>query len=234
MISVVIPAHNEEALLGATLAALRDGLDAAGDEGGFEIIVVDDASVDRTAAIAREAGARVVPVAVRQIAAARNAGAAASRGDRLIFVDADTIVPRATLAQALEALRGGAAAGGAYGRLPPGEALWARAAWAPFQWGMVLLRMPGGAFMFMTRAAFDAAGGFDERYFASEEIHFARALKRIGRFTMVREPVITSARKFRLLGFRGMLREWLRLARRGPAALRSREHLGLWYDRHRD
>lgn len=234
MISAVIPAHNEEALLAATIAAIRSGLEAAADPAGFEIIVVDDASSDRTAAIAREAGARVVPVDRRQIAAARNAGAAAARGDRLIFVDADTIVPPATLAQALDALRRGAAAGGAHGRLPPGDALWARAAWAPFQWGMVLLRLPGGAFMFMTRAAFDAAGGFDERYFASEEIHFARALKRVGRFEMVREPVITSGRKFRLLGVRGMLRAWLRLARLGPAALKSREHLGLWYDRHRD
>lgn len=99
---------------------------------------------------------------------------------------------------------------------------------------MIVLRMPGGAFMFMTRAAFDAAGGFDERYFASEEIHFARALKKVGRFAMVRPRVITSGRKFRLLGPKRMMREWFRLAVRGPAVLRNRKHLGLWYDTHRD
>ena len=234
MISVVIPAHNEEALLGATIGALMTALRALVPEDGFEVVVVDDASTDRTGEVATNAGARVVPVNVRQIAAARNAGAKAARGGTLIFVDADTIVPRETLRQTLAALAEGVAAGGAPAALPSPQPFWSRASWAPFQWGMVLLRMPGGAYMFMTRAAFDAAGGFDEQYFASEEIHFARALKRVGRFRMVRPHVVTSDRKFRLLGFRGMMREWMRLARRGRAALRSRTHLGLWYDKHRD
>ncbi|HEX6324664.1 MAG TPA: glycosyltransferase [Vicinamibacterales bacterium] len=235
MISIVVPAHNEEALIGATLEALTRGLRALGPPvPAHELIVVDDGSDDRTADIARAAGARVVPVKVRQIAAARNAGAAAASGDLLFFVDADTIVPERTLRASVEAIARGAVAGGAAAALPRSEARWARAAWAPFQWGMVLLRMPGGAFMFMTRAAFEAAGGFDERYFASEEIHLARALKREGRFVMVRPQVITSGRKFRLLGPARMTREWLRLARRGPRALRHRKHLGLWYDKHRD
>jgi GT2 family glycosyltransferase len=99
---------------------------------------------------------------------------------------------------------------------------------------MILLRLPGGACMFMTREAFHAAGRFDERYFAGEEIHFARALKKVGPFRMAPHPVITSGRKFRLLGFRGMMREWARLAFHGPAALKDRKHLGLWYGPHRD
>lgn len=226
MLSIIIPAHNEEGFLRSTLAALTA---AAGSLGPFELIVVDDASTDATADVARAAGARVVPVAVRHIAAARNAGAAAASGTRLVFVDADTIVPAATLAAAVAALDAGAAAGGTHARLPAGEPRWARAAWAPFQWGMILLGMPGGAFMFMTRRAFEAAGGFDERFFASEEIHFARALKRVGRFVMVRPPVTTSARKFHALGAAGILREWLGMLVRGPRVLRSRDHLGLWY-----
>lgn len=231
-LSFVVPAHNEEALLGATLRALRDAAEAAG--GPYEIIVVDDDSADGTAGIAAAAGARVVPVKVRHIAAARNAGAAAAKGDALMFIDADTLVPRDTVRQALDALGAGAVAGGAPARLPGADPLWAKVAWAPFQLGMILLRMPGGACMFMTRDAFHAAGGFDERYFASEEIHFARALKKVGPFRMLREPVITSGRKFRILGFRGMMREWFRLAVRGPAALKTRKHLGLWYGPHRD
>lgn len=234
MISVVIPAHNEEALLGATIEAIQAAFASVRGAGPFEIVVVDDDSTDRTAAVAEAAGARVVPAKVRQIAAARNAGARAARGEWLIFVDADTLLPASTLQDTLAALRDGVSAGGAPGRLPPAEPLWARASWVPLQWGMILLNMPGGAYMFMTRAAFDAAGGFDERYFASEEIHLARALKKIGRFRMVRHPVVTSGRKFRLLGFRGMMRELTRLAVRGPRALRSRKHLGLWYDKHRD
>jgi glycosyltransferase involved in cell wall biosynthesis len=233
-LSFVIPAHNESALIGGTLAALRTALDGLAVTPAHEIIVVDDASTDGTAAIASAAGATVVAVDRRQIAAARNAGAAAARGNVLIFVDADTIVPAATLAAVLAALARGAVAGGASARLQRDDPRWARAAWAPFQWGMIALRLPGGAFMFATRAAFEAAGRFDERYFASEEIHLGRALKRVGPFRMVRPPVITSGRKFRLLGARGVARAWLRMAARGPRVLRGRERLGLWYDSHRD
>ena len=235
MISVVIPAHNEEALLGETIDALAAAFAALDHApGAFEIVVVDDDSNDGTAEIARARGARVVPVKLRQIGAVRNAGAAASRGELIIFVDADTIVPIETLQRTFAAVAGGAIAGGAPARLPRSEPLWARAAWKPFQWGAVSLKLPGGAYMFTTRAAFDAVGGFDLKYFAAEEIHFARALKKVGRFTVVRHPVITSGRKFRLIGFRGMLRVWLQLAMRGPRALQDRKHLGLWYDKHRD
>nr|MDQ3069786.1 glycosyl transferase family 2 [Acidobacteriota bacterium] len=86
---------------------------------------------------------------------------------------------------------------------------------------------------FMTRAAFDAAGGFDEEYFASEEIHLARKLKRLGPFRMVRPPVVTSGRKFTLLGFTGMMRAWAGIASRGRAGLKRREGLDLWYGKHR-
>ena len=71
------------------------------------MIVVDDGSTDRTADIGREHGAQVVSVAHRQIAATRNAGARAARGDVFIFVDADTLVHEALVRLALQALRDG-------------------------------------------------------------------------------------------------------------------------------
>jgi glycosyltransferase involved in cell wall biosynthesis len=232
VISFIIPAHNEEALIARTIQAIADA--AAHVNLSFEILVVDDSSSDRTADAARAAGARVVSAQVHQIAAARNAGAAAAAGDVLVFVDANTIVPAETLRQTLAALEAGCVAGGAPARLDTGAQWWAHLSWLPFQVGARVVRLPGGAYMFMTRQAFESAGRFDERYFAGEEIQLGRALKRVGRFRVVRHPVITSGRKFRILGFRGMTREWLKLARRGPAALRDRKHLGLWYDRHRD
>ncbi|MEX2272894.1 MAG: glycosyltransferase [Vicinamibacterales bacterium] len=228
----MIPAHNEEALIGSTLTALRAAIDTVGEP--YEIIVVDDDSTDRTAAVAAAHGARVVHVTLRQIAAVRNAGAAAAAGGVLIFVDADTIVPAATVGDVMKATAAGAVAGGASSRLDPHAPFWAKAGWLPFQFAAPTLRLPGGAFMFVTRAAFDAVGGFDERYFAGEEIYLARALKKVGPFRMVRPAVITSGRKFRLLGFGGTLRIWLTLARHGMVALKDRKHLGFWYDKHRD
>lgn len=109
-ISVIIPAFNEEELLGRTLSAIAQVAQALGEP--FDVIVVDDASTDRTAPVARERGARVVSVSCRQIAATRNAGARAAAGDVFIFVDADTIVSEAAVRAAIAATRDGAVGGG--------------------------------------------------------------------------------------------------------------------------
>ena len=113
MISFVIPAHNEAALIGRTLSAVRESTRHLSEPS--EVIVVDDASTDGTGEIARGHGARVVPVHFRRIAATRNAGAREAVGELLFFVDADTVVPARALRAAVRALRGGGVGGGAGG-----------------------------------------------------------------------------------------------------------------------
>ena len=71
MISFIVPAHNEEACLARTLPAIHEAARVVGHP--YEVIVVDDASTDATAEVARENNARVVSVKHRQIAATRNA-----------------------------------------------------------------------------------------------------------------------------------------------------------------
>src|SRR4026209_2142473 len=107
MISFIVPAYNEEAELPGTLRAIHSA--AVGYE--YEIVVVNDGSTDATAATGEQFGARVVSIERRQIAAARNAGAKAGRGDVFIFVDADTRIgpehgPRAVAAPAAGAAGG--------------------------------------------------------------------------------------------------------------------------------
>ncbi|WP_332699785.1 glycosyltransferase, partial [Halalkalibacter lacteus] len=75
-------------------------------------------SSDGTAAIAGAAGARVLRVEYRHIAATRNAGARAARGEAFFFVDADTQVKLDVVAAALQALAQGAVGGGCAVRLP--------------------------------------------------------------------------------------------------------------------
>ena len=84
LISFVIPAWNEESVLGPTLAAVSVATRHLAE--ASEVIVADDSSTDRTAEIARQHGARVVTVQHRQISATRNAGARAAQGDLLIFI----------------------------------------------------------------------------------------------------------------------------------------------------
>ncbi len=230
MISIIIPAYNEEALLDATLRAVRESAIAAGEP--FEIIVVDDGSTDRTAEIARADGAQVVSVHVRQIGAARNAGAKVAKGDLLVFVDADTLVPPEVLKGAVAAVRAGAVGGGS-GVLTDSDDPW----WGPPTLAfasrlMRTLRWAAGCFLFVRADVFQRVGGFDERYFASEEIHLSRAVKKHGRFVILRERVITSGRKGRLFTASQMFWQFASALR--PSTLKRRDRLGVWYDGQRE
>src|ERR1051325_9187994 len=102
MISFIVPAHNEEFELSSTLAAIH--LAASNAAQPYEIIVVDDASTDATPEIAAQAGAKVIRINRRQIAAARNAGARAAQGEYLFFVDADTRINGAHVSGGIAAL----------------------------------------------------------------------------------------------------------------------------------
>jgi glycosyltransferase involved in cell wall biosynthesis len=229
-VSFIIPAYNEELLLGATIRALRDGIAALGLPA--EIIVVDDGSTDRTAEIAREHGARVVSVQLRHIAAARNAGGRAAAGELLIFVDADTCVPSDVLRDAVAAYDAGYVGGGAGARYVDGSPRWAVIVTALVIWIMRRTKWAAGCFVFARKDVFDRVGGFDERYFASEEIHFSRAVKKHGRFVMLPGSVITSARKARIFSARAALLQFLALL--WPGSLKRRDRLGFWYDGQRE
>jgi glycosyltransferase involved in cell wall biosynthesis len=227
MISFVLPAHNEEALLPAALEAIHAAAKGAGRP--YEIIVADDASTDRTAALAQEHGARVISIEARQIAAARNAGASVATGDYLFFVDADTRITRDALIQALAGLDAGAAGGGGPMTFDPPVPRYVPYVLPLVQFFFRVFRLTGGAFLFCTRKAFDAAGGWDQTLYASEEIAMAKALKKQGRFEIVRAPVITSGRKLRTYSPWEILCIMARIGAGGPKAMKSREHLDLWY-----
>src|ERR1700730_1307220 len=109
MLSFVVPAYNEELELPTTIAAIQKA--ASGQQ--YEILVVDDGSTDTTAKVAQDAGAKVVSIIRRQIAAARNAGALHARGDILFFVDADTQINEKHVSGAIAALEEGCSGGGA-------------------------------------------------------------------------------------------------------------------------
>src|SRR5216684_5657889 len=102
-LSVVVPAFNEEALLAATLRSIQATLDAVTSRGwSSEVIVCDNHSTDRTAVLARAAGATVCYEPVNQIARARNTGAAYAHGEWILFVDADSRPSPALMMQVVD------------------------------------------------------------------------------------------------------------------------------------
>ena len=233
MISFIVPAHNEEAWIGRCVSAIRNGSESLGEP--HEIIVVDDASSDTTAAIARQQGAQVFRVEHRHIAATRNAGARQAHGDILFFVDADTLTNGPAIQSALRAIRAGAIGGGSVPRFEGWLPWWFKLIEPLINPAIRLARfLPSGTFLFCTRSAFQATGGFNEKYYAAEEVAFVAALKRHGRFAILAETVVTSGRKFREHSFLSIARLFIRLILRGPSGLRTRRGLDYWYEPERE
>ena len=100
VVSLLIPAFNEEVLLPAVLERVRASFAAIGFA-AYEIVVCDNHSTDRTGEVARAHGAKVVYEDHNQIARARNTAAKGAVGKWLIFLDADTLLsPRVAAADA--------------------------------------------------------------------------------------------------------------------------------------
>lgn len=228
-LSVVVPAFNEEKLLGATLASIGEAARLPGWE--VELVVCDNNSTDRTAEIARAAGATVVFEPINQISRARNAGAARAAGDWLVFVDADSQPSRELFLELGSVLESGEYVGGGCTVRMEVDDAFAQAAvriWNRFS------RATGwaaGSFLFCRADAFRTLGGFSEALYAAEEIDFSRRLKRLGRMEILhRHPLSTSGRKARLYSWREMLLLFLKVVVTGGRALRRREDCYAWYD----
>jgi glycosyltransferase involved in cell wall biosynthesis len=214
MLSFIVPAHDEELWIGKCLASIRATMEKIGE--AYEMIVVDDASTDSTHQIAEQMGARILRVEHRKISAVRNVGARVARGEWFFFVDADTQINQPAVLAALAAMRSGAAGGGCVPELEGMIPVWGRIIhFVACRIGR-FIRLVGGCFLFCTREAYLAAGGFSENLCAGEDIAFVRALKKLGRFVVPQPTVVTSARKLDVAGPWEVIRLMFRIALRGP------------------
>jgi glycosyltransferase involved in cell wall biosynthesis len=232
MLSFIIPAYNEEFELGRSIAAIRAAAKSAGQR--YEIIVADDGSTDATPRIARAEGAVLVQIQRRQIAAARNAGAKAATGETLFFVDADTRISAAHIADAIAALTTGCSGGSARVALEGAIPRWARVVVRAFSVVYFANNLGVGAFLFTSRENFERVGGFDERLFVGEEVFFSMALKKIGRFKLLSVPVVTSGRRLRMYSGARLLSRSFAILLRGPRGARNRDNCEFWYDGRRE
>ena len=236
-ISVIVPAFNEEKLLGASLSEIKSAAAAFTARGWLvELIVCDNNSTDRTPDVARAAGAKVVFESINQIARARNTGAAAATGDWLVFVDADSHPGAGLFADVAEQmLSGRCLAGGATIRL---DEYFFVASLITHLWNFASRwrRLLAGSFIFVEAAVFRQVGGFSHELFAAEELDLSKRLKQFARGTgrkiviLHRHPLRTSARKMKLYTPREHLRFFTRALFNQRRMLTSREEAHLWYD----
>ena len=200
-ISVVIPAFNEERYLPETLTRITKALAVAGCAG--EIVVVDNDSRDKTSAIAKLFGARVVREQQHNISRVRNAGAEYAAGDVLIFIDADTLVPESLFQRIANAMQDKKCFGGAvsvkWGQL---ERTWMKLYLLGGKFWTTVFNMKQGAAHFCRKSVFENLGGYDETIFMGEDVDFYWRLSKFakrngGNLDFVADlQVITSTRRF--------------------------------------
>ena len=235
-ISIIVPAFNEERLLGESLANINSAAQVFTRRGwDLEIIVCDNNSTDRTAEIARSAGATVVFEPINQIARDRNCGAAAATGGWLVFVDADSHPGAGLFAEVAEQINSGRClAGGVTVRMDERHLV---AGFATWLWNCAsrMGRLLAGSFIFCEAAAFRKIGGFNNELFAAEELELSQRLRKLARETgrgmviLHRHPLVTSARKLRLYTMRDHFKLLVRVLF-NRRALTRRESCTLWYD----
>ena len=222
-VCVVVPALNE----GAGLGGLLDELSSADFD---DIVVVDNGSTDETVSIASGHGGVRLLCAPRGRGLALNVGARATTADVLLFLHADTALPRGARTMIRTAVADPNVVGGCF-RLSFDQ----RSALLRFYAWFTRYDTPfttfGDQAYFIRRRAFARVGGFPE-WPILEDVEMRRRLKRAGRFVKLPSPVVTSARRFRK---NGPVRQQLR-----NIAIIALFYLGLsprqlarWYRPHR-
>jgi rSAM/selenodomain-associated transferase 2 len=198
-VSIIIPTLNEEASIARAIRSCREA-------GSCEVIVVDGGSRDRTVEIARGEADAVI-AAPRGRAAQMNAGAAVARGEVLLFLHADTLLPRESERAVLGALQDPAVIGGAFRvRLAasPGAGRYVRASLG-ITGRMIGARAAvsrsysGDQAIFVRTEAFRSVGGYPEIPLM-EDVELARRMRREGKTVLLPLRVETSGRRWETWG----------------------------------
>jgi glycosyltransferase involved in cell wall biosynthesis len=192
-LSVIIPAHNEQALIGGCLDSV---LAQEADPACYEVILIDNCSTDRTAEIAKAKGVRVEGEPSKGYVHALRRGVAASRGDLLAFLDADCLAPATWVARILRHFEQSpeiAALGGKldFYDLPP-------ACRQGLKWLLFFADGLPGNNMVIRREALDRIGGINPNINLTVDYWLMLQLRKIGRIKVDRGLVVkTSGRRFK-------------------------------------
>lgn len=192
MISVIVPAHNEEEYILRTLKALQ-----CQRYSNYEVIVVCNGCSDRTAALARERCHVLIETEERGISRARNRGARAARGELLVFLDADTILEPDGLRLIGRRFKRTDAAGTLKG--VPDSDRWIYHILYFFKNRMHRLHIHKGSVgvILCWKDDFLATGGFDENLHVMENSHLIKQLCRFGKYRFIGQTrAVTSMRRY--------------------------------------
>lgn len=199
MISIIIPACNEERLLGKTLSSVIDQKFK-----DYEIIVVCNGCDDKTETISRWFKAKTLVTPERNTSKARNLGAKLASGNKLVFLDADTRLTKGSL----EKIAKIDAKIGVSKGMPDNDRFIAkmffriknRLWWTGWSSGLI----------FIDKGLFDKMGGFDENLSKGEDGKIIRTAKKVAKFGLADTFVINSMRRFEEWGYFNVCKFWIK------------------------
>lgn len=189
-ISIVIPAHNEEAYLPRCLESIRAAETHL--RAPVEVVVVLNRCTDRTEDIAKESGATIVEEPAKNLAKIRNTGIRSTRADTIVTIDADSWMSANMLNEVSRNMATNRYVGGGVRIMPERISLGILFSTMTFAPRLILERSWAGMF-WLRRQTFEAVGGFDEALVSAEDVDFARRLRRYGRSAKLRYGIITRA-----------------------------------------
>jgi len=200
-IAVVVPIYREAARLPALLAQLRS-------QPADEVILVDGGSDDGSQAILQQSGLTWIETAAGR-ARQMNAGAAQVTSDVILFLHADTEMTAAHLQAVRAAMVDARVVGGRFNLRLSGEQWVFRVIEWLINWRSRLTRIStGDQCIFIRRSLFEQLGGFPDLPLM-EDVALSKQMKRVGRIACLKEPVVTSSRRWEQHGIaRTVLLMW--------------------------
>lgn len=194
MISIIIPVFNEE----ATIAELLTFLSKCKGIDKLEIVVVDGGSTDATAKVVSSFGVKFFESPQKGRASQMNYGAVQAKGEILYFLHSDTFPPKDFIEQIKRAVNKGYQSGCFRLSFDIPHPVLKFYSWFT-QFDIDFFRF-GDQSLFTERELFERAGGFDEKLLVMEDQELVKALKGQGKFKILEDRVITSARKYQKIG----------------------------------
>jgi len=195
MVSVVIPAHNEENYIARTLEALGDK---------HEVIVICNGCTDKTFEAASKYNCKVFNLETKGVSKARNFGVKQATSEKIVFLDADILVDKDTLEKIENSPYeiGVSKAKADTKKIFPNFLMMLKTQSHRLGYSTGLI--------FSTKKRFEAAGRFDESLELGEDGKFLRAAKKLGNFGMVDAYVYNSMRRFEKIGYARMIYFWIK------------------------
>ena len=199
MISIIIPAKNEEKYLPSLLKSIKEQEEIREE---YELILADAGSTDCTVEIARSFSCRIVSGGLP--AKGRNEGAKVARGDLFLFLDADIKLPQDFLKNSLKEFEARNLDFASY-HLIPNKRFYQILFHLFYNWPITFVQKflaHGAMAILVKRSVFEAVGGFEEEITLAEDHYFMNQAFKIGRFGIIKSTqVYMTLRRFETDGF---------------------------------